>query len=190
LHSGNTQIMFSNLFGKKEEDKNDHVFKDRAYMSTQAKMKACADLAKADDGLIFIAWFTDTAKQFRNYFTENGINENRIVEARQLHSPQLISHRPVFVEHYPLHSKEEEFVRSWEHKNILVYSAMDEPLFKHFGSEKIIPMMKMMGMKENEVIEHNMVSKSIIKGQQKIEEQVNPEQPASSQADWMERNLK
>ena len=102
--------MFSNLFGKKEEDKNDHVFKDRAYMSTQAKMKACADLAKADDGLIFIAWFTDTAKQFRNYFTENGINENRIVEARQLHSPQLISHRPVFVEHYPLHSKEEEFV--------------------------------------------------------------------------------
>ena len=72
----------------------------------------------------------------------------------------------------------------------MVYSAMDEPLFKHFGSEKLIPLMKMMGMKENEVIEHSMVSKSIVSGQKKIEEQVSFEQSASSQAEWMERNLK
>ena len=67
---------------------------------------------------------------------------------------------------------------------------MDEPLFKHFGSEKIIPLMKMMGMKEDEVIEHNMVSKSIISGQEKIAKQVTLEQKASSQAGWMEKNLK
>ena len=182
--------MFGSLFGKKEEDVSDHLFKDRAYMSTRAKMQACADLAKNDESFIFIAWFGETAKQFKNYFIENGISESRVVEARQLHTPQLIAHKPVFVEHYPMHSKEEEFVQHWEQKNILVYSAMDEPLFKHFGSDKIIPMMKLMGMKEIEVIEHNMVSKSIIKGQQKIEEQVSMEQSASSQAEWMERNLK
>ena len=49
--------------------------------------------------------------------------------------------------------------------------------------------MKLMGMKENEVIEHNMVSKSIIKGQEKIEAQVTLEQAASSQAEWMQKNL-
>ena len=190
MQPANTTTMFANLFGKKEDDSKDHVFKDRAYMSTIAKMEACANLAKADEGLLFIAWFSDTAKQFRKYFVENNISETRVVEARQLHTPQLMSHKPVFVEHYPMHSKEEELVKNWEHKNILVYSAMDEPLFKHFGSEKIIPMMKMMGMKENEVIEHNMVSKSIIKGQQKIEEQVSLELSASSQGEWMERNLK
>ena len=45
-------------------------------------------------------------------------------------------------------------------------------------------------MKEDEVIEHNMVSKSIIKGQEKIAEQVRLEQSASSQAGWMEKNIK
>ncbi|MBK7308447.1 MAG: hypothetical protein IPI88_16550 [Chitinophagaceae bacterium] len=67
---------------------------------------------------------------------------------------------------------------------------MDEPLFKHFGSDKLIPLMKMMGMKEDEVIEHNMVSKSIIKGQEKIGEQVTLEQAAVSQEEWMRKNIK
>ena len=182
--------MFANLFGKKEPGNEEHLFKDRAYMNTRAKMQACAVLAKDDKSTLFIAWFVETAKQFRNYFVENGISESRVIEARQLHTAQLAEHQPVFVEHYPMHSKEEAFVQHWEQKNILVYSAMDEPLFRHFGSDKIIPMMKLMGMKENEVIEHQLVSKSIIKGQQKIEEQVSLEQAAASQAEWMERNLK
>lgn len=182
--------MFSNLFGKKDDaDEKDHLFKDRAFMTSSAKMKACSQLAKDDESYIFIGWFPETVKKFKVFFTENGISENRVVEAKQLHSSQLLSHKPVFVEHYPLHSKEVAFVGDWEAKNIMVYSAMDEPLFKHFGSDKIIPMMKLMGMKENEVIEHSMVSKSIIKGQQKIEEQVSLDQSALSQAEWMQKNL-
>ena len=181
--------MFSSLFGKKETEDKDHLFKDRAYMTTEAKMKACAAIAKEKDDTIFIAWFTDTAKQFKNYFSANGLNENRIIEASHLNTSQLLSNTPVFVEHYPMHSKEENFVANWKIRNIVVYSAMDEPLFKHFGSEKLIPLMKMMGMKENEVIEHSMVTKSIISGQKKIEEQVSIEKSALSQGEWMQLNL-
>ena len=50
--------------------------------------------------------------------------------------------------------------------------------------------MKMMGMKEDEVIEHSMVSKSIIKGQEKIAQQVTFEQSAASQEEWMRKNIK
>ncbi len=182
--------MFSNLFGKKESADKDHLFKDCAYMNTEAKMKACAILAKENEMVIFIAWFSETAKQFKDYFSSNGLHENRIIEAKYLTAAQLKTYTPVFTEHYPMHSKEENFVLNWDIKNIMVYSAMDEPLFKHFGSEKLIPLMKMMGMKEDEVIEHSMVSKSIINGQKKIEEQVSFEQSAASQGDWMERNLK
>ena len=181
--------MFAGLFGKKETEDKDHLFKDMVYVSTEAKIKACAALAKENESTIFIAWFTDTVKQFRDYFLANGLDENRITEAKYFTALQLQSYVPVFAEHYPLHSKEENFVANWKIKNIMVYSAMDEPLFKHFGSEKLIPLMKMMGMKENEVIVHSMVSKSIISGQKKIEEQVSIEQPASSQGQWMERNL-
>ena len=62
--------------------------------------------------------------------------KHRIIEAKYLTPAQLQSNTAVFTEHYPLHGKEENFVENWETKNILVYSAMDEPLFKHFGSEK------------------------------------------------------
>lgn len=181
--------MFSGLFGKKESQEKDHLFKDRAYMTTEAKLNACSALAKENEQIIFVAWFPDTLKLFRHHFTEQGLNESRVTEARTLNASQLHSYTPVFVEHYPIHSKEENFVKNWEMKNIIVYSAMDEPLFRHFGSEKLIPFMKMMGMKEHEVIEHAMVSKSIINGQHKIEEQVKVEQPALSQKEWMKKNL-
>jgi hypothetical protein len=102
----------------------------------------------------------------------------------------LTDRTPVFTEHYPLHAKEIGLVQHWPTQKVIVYSAMDEPLFKHFGSEKMLPLMKLLGMKEDEVIEHSLVSKSIIKGQDKIANAVTLEQPANSQAEWLEKNLK
>ena len=182
--------MLFNLFGKKDGGADGHVFVDRAYITTAAKMKACAELARKEPSHIFICWFADTCLQFKEFFRQQGLDEIMVTETHHLHASKLLNKIPVFVEHYPLHSKEIELIKNWDAKNILVYSAMDEPLFKHFGSEKLIPLMKMMGMKEDEVIEHNMVSKSIIKGQEKIAEQVSLELSANSQADWMERNIK
>ena len=66
---------------------------------------------------------------------------------------------------------------------------MDEPLFKHFGSDKMIPLIKLFGMKESEAIEHSYVTESIIKGQNKIAAKVMVEHPANSQAGWMEKNM-
>lgn len=181
--------MFGGLFGKKEEDK-DYRFRHRAFMTTVGKMKACCQLAKDDPSAVFLTWFPETNKKFRTFFAENGVDADRVKDARHFHASQTATHKPVFAEHHPLLKKEEDLVSSWNIMNIPVYSAMDEPLFKHFGSEKMIPMMKMMGMKESEVIEHSLVSKSIIKGQEKIAEQVVIEQPADSQQEWMEKNLK
>ncbi len=182
--------MLFNLFGKKEDKSDNHVFIDKAYVSTAAKMKACAELARKEPGSLFICWFADTAVQFKEFFRQQGLDGDLVTETHFLHASKLLDKTPVFVEHYPLHTKEIELIKNWDAKNIVVFSALDEPLFKHFGSDKIIPIMKMLGMKEDEVIEHNMVTKSIIKGQEKIAEQVTLEQAASSQAGWMEKNIK
>jgi len=80
-------------------------------------------------------------------------------------------------------------VRDWQITNIPVYSAMDEPLFKHFGSDKMIPLIKLLGMKESKAIEHSYVTESIIKGQNKIAAKVLVEQTATSQAEWMKINM-
>ncbi len=182
--------MTFNLFGKKEKDQPSGIFTDKTYISTTAKMNACADLAKKDPATVFITWFPETTRKFKTFFEQHGIAQNRIMEARQTRAALLADKTAVFAEHYPLHSKEIELIKNWTQDHFIVFSAMDEPLFKHFGSEKMIPLMKILGMKEEESIEHSMVSRSIIKGQGKIAAKVDFELTANSQAEWMERNIK
>ncbi|MBK8608956.1 MAG: hypothetical protein IPL84_03125 [Chitinophagaceae bacterium] len=181
--------MLFNLFGKKDGEADNQVFVDRAYTTTEAKLKACVELAKAEPGYLFICWFNETMNMFKDFFKQHGVDDECIVMARYLNAGLLKTKTPVFTEHYPLHAKELELIKNWDTGKIIVYSALDEPLFKHFGSDKIIPLMKMMGMKEDEVIEHSLVTKSIIKGQEKIAEQVSFEHAAISQADWMKKNV-
>ncbi len=182
--------MLFNLFGKKEDAHTESIFSDKTFMTTAAKINACIVLAKEQPATIFICWFNATLKKFRAAFLQQGIDELKIIDAKQVHSAMLKDKTPVFTEHYPLHAKEMALVQHWPSEKIVVYSAMDEPLFKQLGSEKMIPLMKLLGMKEDEVIEHSLVTKSIIKGQAKIALAVTLEQPANSQEEWLERNLK
>ncbi|MEO6718912.1 MAG: hypothetical protein ABIN67_01060 [Ferruginibacter sp.] len=182
--------MLFNLFGKKREANTEKIFIDKVYISAAAKMQACLDMAKEDPATVFIAWFSDTAAKYKALFSANGIAENKIIEARYLHTSQIQNHLPVFLEHFPLHAKEMEVAEKFPENKILVLSSLDEPLFAYFGGEKIISTMKAMGVKENEAVEHPLISKSILKAQEKIAKKVTIEQPANSQQDWFDRNLK
>jgi hypothetical protein len=182
--------MSFNLFGKKEEETPESIFTDRTYMSETAKTNACIAFAKAQPDTLFICWFSETLKKFKTIFAEHKLNEMKVVDAKNMHSGMLQNKNAVFAEHYPLHEKELALVEHWPLEKIIVYSSMDEPLFKHFGSEKMIPLMKLLGMKEDEVIEHSFVTKSIIKGQGKIAAIVCTEQLANSQEEWLKKNLK
>jgi len=187
-----TQQLFMSfsLFGKKEDNAPESIFSDRTFMTGAAKMNACLVLAKEQPQTLFICWFADTVKKFKAAFLQAGLDESRVMDAKNVHSGMLAHKTPVFAEHYPLHSKELVLVEHWNLTQIPVYSAMDEALFLHFGSEKMLPLMKLLGMKENDVIEHSFVTKSILKGQDKIAAQVQNELLANSQAEWMERNIK
>lgn len=179
-----------NFFGNKDDSTPEIIFTDRTYLSIAAKTNACITLAKEHPGTLFICWFNETLKKLRTAFIENAIDEMTVIDAKQVHSGMLQKNTAVFAEHYPLHKKELALVEHWPLQQIIVYSSMDEPLLKHFGSEKIIPLMKVLGMKEDEVIENSIVSKSIIKGQANIAALVTTEQSANSQGEWLERNLK
>ena len=181
--------MLSSLFGKKEEGDATNIFKDKVYVHTAAKMNACLHLALQYPETLFLAWFEVTAENFRSFFTNNGIDASRVLMASTVDATIFINHAPIFLEHYPLHAKELAVVTSWQLMNIPVYSAMDEPLFKHFGSDKMVPLIKLLGMKEAEAIEHSYVTESIIKGQNKIANKVVEEHLATSQGEWMKINM-
>lgn len=181
--------MLMNLFGKKEESGTDALFKDKVFINTAGKMNACLRLAIDKPDAIFIGWFTETIQEYKALFKASNIAETRIIEAREA-NPELINkHQPIFLEHHPLHAKELELITAWPSKGMFVLSAMDEPLFKHFGSDKMIPLIKLFGMKESEAIEHSYVTESIIKGQNKIALKVTEEKTATSQAEWMQLNI-
>ncbi len=182
--------MSLNLFGKKDNATPESIFTDRTYMNSVAKMNACLVLAKEQPQAVFICWFADTLKKFKEAFQQSGLDESRVMDAKNIYSGMFTNKIPFFTEHYPLHAKELALVEHWNLHQIVVYSAMDEALFLHFGSEKMLPLMKLLGMKEDEAIEHSFVTKSIVKGQAKIAAQVEIELPANSQAEWMQRNIK
>ena len=50
------------------------------------------------------------------------------------------------------------------------YVSLEDDLMRLFGSDKIAKMMDRMGLKEGEVIQHSMISKSIERAQKKVEE--------------------
>ncbi len=156
--------MLFNLFGNSKQESPERKFTDKVYISTEAKMNACLQLFREQSGTVFIAWVTTTAKNFKDLFQQHGEDASCIIEARIIHTGKLSNHAPVFIEHYPLQEKELALIENWEEIKITVYSAMDEPLFKHLGSDKMIPLIKLLGMNENESIEHSYVTQSIIKG--------------------------
>ncbi len=177
--------MLFDLFKKKQPA---NTFTDKTYGNMEAKKRACVALASQDASVIFIAWFAETAALFKQTFAANQLGEDRIVEVRNLSPAVMKARRPVFLEHFPLRQKEEALIESWPPGNIEVFNALDEGLFQYFGGERILALMKQMGMQEDEVMEHPMISKSIRNSQDKLAKKIILEQSAHSQREWFKKN--
>lgn len=167
------------LFNKK--DKGISVI-DKIWMSDQAKLNACLQMQMERSDVMFVAWFEETKSKSQHYFREHQIDAevyladhlNMVHESKEL----------IFLEHHPLRAEEEKKAVSLGRDSITVLSLLTEPIFQLFGSERIIEMMRKMGMQEDEMIEHEMVSRSIKQAQDKIASRISVNASAKSQGDW------
>jgi hypothetical protein len=174
-----------NIFKKKEPGVR---VIDKIVMTGAAKWNALLEKWKKSTEIIFIFWFDETRRQAESFFPkESGAGVNFYM-AREIPSHQLVGRPLLFAEHYPLAEKERELFEKLQLEEAEVWSAMDEPLFKEFGSDKIVQMMKQFGMKDDQVIEHNMVSKAILTAQEKIGKKVLLDQSSASQEEWLRMN--
>lgn len=177
--------MFS-LFKKKEESVK---VIDRIWMSEAAKWDGILGLWKQDRDIAIVTWFDSTLHRLETLFAKETSSPVSVHSARMVHGSQLAGKKIIFAEHHPMRSKEQALFKQWTLREAVVHSSLDEPLFQKFGGEKIIQLMKQMGMQETGVIEHKMISHSIENAQEKIEKKVKFEHTASSQQEWMEKNL-
>jgi hypothetical protein len=103
----------------------------------------------------------------------------------------------LFFGHFPLPTKENTLLQkiksSIPSASIAFYSSLDEPAFKMFGAERLTDLLDKLGMKEEEAIEHSMVTKAMQRAREKVESmmsKVQGEIPATSEAEWFSRNIK
>jgi hypothetical protein len=162
---------------------------DKIWMTQDAKWTGCIEEAGSNPGTIFIAWFDETLRQLEEIFSKGNLSSTVTLIARQANSHILQNKTVVFTEHYPLKNKEQSLFNQLNLSQVKIFSALDEPLFKHFGGDKIIQMMKQLGMKETASIENLMISNAISNAQEKIEKKVSLDQPALSQTDWLIKNF-
>ena len=66
--------------------------------------------------------------------------------------------------------------------------SLDQPLFKFFGADHIISLMGTLGMKEEEYIEHAMVSKAISRALEKVNKALVTEIKTYSEQEWFAIN--
>lgn len=73
------------------------------------------------------------------------------------------------------------------------YSGLDDPLMKAFGGERLVALMRQLGLSEDEPIEHPMISKALANATQKLEQRLGPAlsrlAPAASMAEWIQKNV-
>ena len=175
-----------NLFKKKEATIK---IIDKIWMAEAVKFQSLVEEWKKDNTIIYIFWFDETLRNAESFFAKEITEPAPLLSAREATIAYLKGKNIIFAEHYPLQQKEKELYQKLNLEKVNVWSALDEPLFQIFGSEKIIQLMKQLGMKENESVQHTMLSKSIQNAQDKIEKKVQVEHTAHSQKDWFEINL-
>jgi hypothetical protein len=182
--------MFFGLFGKKEENVFHKKFSNIIYATDIAKQKGIIKYAQENKDAIFIAWFSNTAVNYRKQFLANNMAEDKIVEATSFSVAKYANEKIIFMEHFPLRAKEEALVQNCMQHEFVFYNALTEPIFQHFGGDRIIELMRKMGYKDDETIQHSMIDNSLLKAQKKIAERVQFEShTSSSQADWMLVNV-
>ncbi len=126
------------------------------------------------------------AKNIKKDFVNNNLRKS----IQQKQNPIFL-----FAEHHPHFDYELSIVTEIEglcegnNSSIGFFASLDEPLFQQFGSQKIIELMKSLGIKENEAISHSIVTTSVVNAQKKIAKKVNDPSEAKSQEEWFSINL-
>ena len=126
-----------------------------------------------------------------------------IFHAISIQSSEIIKHLQSFaahsslcfyiIEHFPLQQGDDNLLTTLTEINPAIkptfYTALDDPTLKPFITDTLTQTLEKLGLKPEESISHPLVSKAIIKVQEKLEKQVKGEKIAYSVEDWLKSNL-
>lgn len=157
---------------------------DVIYVGETGFAKAIASWLQQDPGGVVAVWFQKDLDRLRQL--SGSIPSEKFILADRLN---YVGGPLLFAGHYPLRAVEMDLCEKLGANDMLVYSHLDMALFSLFGSEKLKGMMISMGMKEDEPLTHNMITKAIANAQDKIQDKCITDMHAQSEEDWFRMNL-
>jgi len=156
---------------------------DIIWITDKAMLNGCIKFFPEYKADMYIAWFDDTAEKFSRFLNEENNMNISIKTTKNLQSYQLDNKKIIFLEHYPLYSKEDNLLRSSSPVNVCFINSLDDGIFQIFRSN-IANLMRTLGLDENEYIENPLVSKSIVNAQKRLEKKVKDDFYARSSEEW------
>ncbi len=177
--------MFS-FFKKKETGPQ---ISDEVWRSNGNLLEGLYRQWQQDPSLLVLCWFADRLEETETFFRDRGAQGVNLCMTRDYAAAKYPDNAVILLGHYPLPEKEAQFFATIHTDTIRIWSALDEPLFLHFGGQKIIALLDSMGMKPDEMIRNSMLTKAIHGAQEKIASKVTIEQHADTAADWIRMNL-
>jgi hypothetical protein len=100
----------------------------------------------------------------------------------------------LFAEHYPLPGKEVNVLTRLRviapGSEIFFCSSLEDRALALFGGDRLTSIMEKLGLRDDEFIEHALVSKSMLRAREKIAASVKAETPADSEEEWFRKNVR
>jgi len=193
--------MFEFLFGSKKPTLKiiDFIWKTK-----EEKYRAIANKMLSGEAIIVAYFFDDTKNeliQIANVLQVPAsasllsFEKIMLLSADSLmHTNTSLKHQIIFAEHYPSFAIEDEVLahigEKLNQQAITFFMSLDEPLFQYFGADRMVDILERMGFQENESISHNMLTESIKKVQQKVDQEAKSMQDTQNAKEWFALNLR
>jgi hypothetical protein len=104
--------------------------------------------------------------------------------------------RFLFIEHFPRWSTERAVLDILEQgstthaQHVRFFLGLNEPLMRAFDGDKVVNLMRKLGIAEDEKVTHSLIDKSIVNAQKKLDARANASFPAQSDEEWFSLNLR
>jgi hypothetical protein len=183
------------------------AYDDRVWIDGRARLDALVRSAREGDTWI-LPFFEATADAVCDALTTAGVPFARTGSGYASWSPgvrvtlaerigQVTGSLPdglrvLVAEHHPLPDDNRallDALASRTNARPVFFVALDEPLMRRFGGERVAELMARMGLARDEPVEHALVKKSLENARAKVSEKVKMPSPARSMEEWLERNL-
>ncbi len=180
-------MSFWDMF-KKEPSIPDFPIMDLVWISEEAKKGGFIRLIREHPGAVVVSWFDQTRNFFEECLLEEKLSDISVQRAHMTSSDEVKGKTVLFLEHYPLLSRERRLLKGWKPARILFLTALDEPLFSRFGGDRLIELLQRLGLAETENLEHPLITKSIAQAQRKLDGMLKGgDIMAESQEEWFKK---